>query len=360
MTEEQAKTLKRPIIIRLNPLMEMPVMGIKLLSAKHAEDFTTHGIIHFTNPKTWRDPSICSGKQYDKDEGCFCFSSDKNDEQFKKLGRCFETEQTYDGWRYYENTDLIVGTCFYGIKMSDFHDGVMCYGVKSINTKDMAVSKEYFIEFNYNDESKKTVIIFDFYKFIDLMIKTIMNMGVLKEEIHFSSVYYVNKKVPFCTTESFPFELFLKDDAFKEQSEFRVLIASRNKQFYEKLKENNNNIAIGDISAFTTLQDFYNSGLSFSIQNDKLIYELSTPFSLTMDERSFKELVIELYQIIQNQLPGPPKEKKELDAIAKPIIEHLKTKYDVEYKDDWRLYNVPYDEYLTLPDLYKGMCASLT
>jgi tRNA(Leu) C34 or U34 (ribose-2'-O)-methylase TrmL len=72
-----------------------------------------------------------------------------------------------------------------------------------------------------------------------MIINAIMNMGVLRDEIHFSSVYYVNKSVPFCTTEVFPFELFLKDAAFKEQSEFRLLVASKNKRFYEKLKENN-------------------------------------------------------------------------------------------------------------------------
>ncbi len=70
-------------------------------------------------------------------------------------------------------------------------------------------------------------------------------------------------------------------------------------------------------------------------------------------------MVGELYQILQNLLPGEPKSQDELQALTKPIIEHLKYKYNVEYRDDWRLYNVPYELYLSLPDLYKGMCNSI-
>ena len=80
------------------------------------------------------------------------------------------------------------------------------------------------------------------------------------------------------------------------------------------------------------------------------------PITLSLDERNFAELVGELYQIQQNLLPGEAKTKDELDALSKPLIAHLKNKYNVEFRDDWRLYNVSKDLYDMLPDLYKGMC----
>ncbi len=186
-----------------------------------------------------------------------------------------------------------------------------------------------------------------------------MNMGVAREEIFESTVYYVNKKIPFGTMEPFPFEYFLKDKDFEEQAEFRIIIASKNETFYKQLQQNENNISIGDISSITSVQDYYGTDLEFSIQGNELLYNLATPIETSTDDLSFSELVVELYQIQQNQLPGEPKGKDELDALAKPIIEHLKIRYGVEYRDDWRLYNVPYKEYLTLPDIYKGLCETI-
>ena len=351
----------KPIIVRLNPKQELPIIGIKIIDERFALDFVKKGIIHFSNPETWKNPALCSGKQLDKDEGCFCFSVDKNDEQFIKMGRKFKKEHSDGGWKYYEKTDLIVGTCFYGVKKDNFKDGTTQYGKKNVPSKNASISNDYFKDFLISDEDKKrkkTVIIFDFYKFIDLLLEKIMEMGVSKEDVSASSVYYVKKAIPFCTPEAFPFEFFLKDYSFSDQAEFRIIIASKNKKFYQLLRENNNNISIGDISSFTDIQDYYNFELDLSIQGKKLLYSMATPIQLTLDQRSFKEIVMELYQILQNHLPGPPKEKSELDTLAKPNIEHLLCKYGVEF-NNWRLYNVPFDEYQTLPDIYKGLCETI-
>ncbi len=343
--------------IKLNSLREMPVIGVKLLPAIFAEGFVNQGIIHLSNPKVWRDKNICNGMQLDEDDGCFCFSTDLNDKVFDLQGRKFFRVNKDGGWKYFEDTDMIVGTCFYGVLKSNFSDNIMQYGVRRINSKDYCVSAKYFNDFNKTDsEDKKTIIILDLFRFCDLVIDALMKLGVERNEIFLSMVYYVNKHFPFCTVERFPFEYFLKDSAFSEQAEFRLIVASRNIQFYRELRNNNNNISIGNISSFSVIQDRYDTDLDFSIQDNKLIYRIAKPFSLTMDERSFAQLVSELYQIMQNQLPGMPREWYELKAFAKPIIDHLKSKYGVEFRDDWRLYNVPIHLYESLPDIYKGMC----
>lgn len=353
MNSKYSKTIK------LNPKKELPVIGVKILDEQYAEDFVKRGQIHFSNPGTWRDSSFCNGKQYDPDDGCFCFSLEENDEVFRKAGRRFIKKKTREGWKYFEDTDSIVGTCFFGIKKEDFKDGVAQYGVRHIPSKEMMVSKEFFLKFREkNDESKnqKAIIIFDLYKFYDLVVSALLDVGFQKQEVFISTVYYVKKSIPFCSLELFPFEYFLKDEAFSEQAELRIMIASNNERANHCFQENNNNLIIGNISSFAIVQDNYDEDLYLSIQENKLLYSLATPVSWTFDDKSFKELIIELYQILQNQLPGPPKEAKELESLVKPLIEYLKDKYGVLFRDDWRLFNVPYDLFLTLPDLYKGLC----
>ncbi len=346
--------------IKLNPQKELPVIGVKIIDEQYASDFINKGVIHFSNPKIWRDPKKCSGKQLDEDEGCFCFSIENNDLSYSKAGRCFERTQVNGGWKYFEKTDKIVGTCLYGILKSDFQEREMRYGVRTMPSQNITVPKTYFDNFTVNtDKEEKTIIIFYLPRFCNMVVDKCIEMGAQKEEIFITTVYYVDKKIPFCTLEPFPFEYFLKDNSFSSQAELRIIIASKNEEFYRKLQESNNNIIIGDISKFAVVQDKYKFDLDLSIQGNKLLYKLSTPISLSLDDRSFAELVGELYQILQNLLPGEPKSQDELQALTKPIIEHLKYKYNVEYRDDWRLYNVPYELYLSLPDLYKGMCNSI-
>lgn len=351
-----------PQIIQLNPQKELPIIGVRIIDDQFADDFIKKGIIHFSNPSTWRDPKQCSGKQLDKDEGCFCYSIFKNDDIFNNRGRHFERQYIDGGWKYYEKTNNIVGCCFYGVLKSDFKSGIMKYGVEVIPSHGYTIPYEYFQSFRDNyadDEHKKTVIVFDLWKLYNMIIEKAVDLGALREEIYISTVYYVNKHIPFCTLENFPFEFFLKDEEFSAQSELRIIIASHNIQFYKRLEELNNNLTLGDISSFSVIQDKYAFDLDLSIQGNGLIYKLAKPISLTLEQRSFKELVGELYQIKQNRLPGEPKTQNELDKLAQPIINHLRDKYGVLYRDDWWLYNVPYNEYLTLPDLHKGMCGSV-
>lgn len=185
------------ITIKLSAQKEIPIIGIKKIDQIYAEDFVNKGIIHFSNPKIWRDDNICNGEQLDKDEGCFCYSTEENDKQFESIGRHFVKNKYKEGWKYYEDTDYIVGTCLYGVLKSDFKDSITKYGVKSIPSKDFAVPSEFFTKFN-NDSNNKVVVIFDLYRFCNMLENAITKLGAAKEEIYFSSVFYVNKMVPYC------------------------------------------------------------------------------------------------------------------------------------------------------------------
>lgn len=155
-----------------NPQNELPVICVKIMDEKFIHGFINEGIIHFSNPKTWRDKRQCDGKQLDEMDGCFCSSQTQIGDELMHLRRNF-TEEIIDGkWSYFENTDLIVGTCFYGIHLSEFQEGTMKYGVKEISTRERIVPKEYFTSFNKAENtSNKVVVIFDFPKLKELIIR---------------------------------------------------------------------------------------------------------------------------------------------------------------------------------------------
>ena len=338
---------------------ELPVIGVKIIEEKYASDFIDKGVIHFSQPSVWRDSTQCSGNQLDKDEGCFCSSINPIDSYIRN--RSFKREKDNNLYKYYENNEMIVGTCFYGIERNGFKEGITKYGVKLVSSKNFKVSLEYFKKFYEQiKDNVKTIIIFDMWKFYELLIEKIIEMGAKREEIYLSKVSYVNKSDQFYIKDNFPIEYFYKDNKFSEQNELRIMIASKNKSFYDNLEKNNNNIIIGDISSFTRIENKYEEDLEFTIEGKKLIYKTATPIIKELKDLPFNELVILLYQGMQNHFPGEPMNNEEKMRHANCFEKILREEFGVIFnKDDWRLYEVPYKEYLTLPELYKGMCLSL-
>lgn len=294
----------KKLTIELNPFQQKPIIGIRIVDKEYA-DSLAKGIIHFTNPSVWRDPGQCSGLQLDLDDGCFCSSLVDNDEALKDYGRVFIKEVRDGLHKYYEKKDYLAGCCFFGIKQSNFKDSKQQYGVKIIESKELVVQKEFFDNFIDNEKcNKKVVVFFDMWDVIDRIIKALIKLGCEKEEIFFGNVYYVNKTLPYASVSGFPFEYLLKDEKFKNQSEFRIIVLSSNKNFWIQFKNNNFNLDIGDISSKTTVQDYYQKDLYFSIQGNRLLYSLATPIVTTGKEISFSELIGAIYQLLQNMLPG--------------------------------------------------------
>ena len=347
------------LTIKLNPFQEKPVIGIRIVDKEYA-DSLAKGIIHFTDPSVWRDPRKCSGLQLDLDDGCFCSSLIDNDEALKEHGRAFVKEIRDGVQKYYEKKDNLAGCCFFAIKQSDFKDGKQQYGVKIIESKELVVQKDYFDNFIENEKcNKKVVVFFDMWDILDRIIKALIKLGCDREEIFFGNVYYVNKTLPYASVNGFPFEYLLKDEKFKNQSEFRIIVFSSNENFWVQFKQNNYNLDIGDISSKTIVQEYYQKDLYFSIQGNQLLFSLATPIVTTGEEVSFSELIGTIYQLLQNMWPGPPLTQKEINAKVNGLSALLYKRFGVKLCDDWRLENVPYNLYLTLPDIYKGMCRTV-
>lgn len=342
--------------IRLPFKKEMPVIGIRIIDSEYAKSFVNKGIIHFSNPSEWRNKERKSGHRLDEMEGCFCFSQTSNDDMFIKINRPFYREIFNGMHRYYEDFQNLAACCFYGINLSRFSETKIKYGVKEVIGYNTTVSLSYFREFEKpNSVEKKVILIFDLPSFINRLTEALINMGCSREEIIAFPVYYQNKNVPFYVSEPFPFSYFIKDDSFSEQSELRILICSKNKDFWNSFKSKNLNVTIGDISKIARIEDYYEDNLYFSIQGKELIYSLSHPFTEWIENSPFTELVGLLYQTLQNQLPGEPLSQSEIDKRVKMLSRILQGKHGVLFCTDWRLEGVSSEQASQLPELLRGM-----
>ena len=140
---------------------------------------------------------------------------------------------------------------------------------------------------------------------------------------------YDCKSLPYFFDEPFPFEYFLKDSEFEEQSELRVLINCSDESIYKKITTMGCNIGLGDLSKYTCIQDYYDDDLCFSIQGDKLVYSLASPIFTHINEMPFEDLVGILFQVQDNMLPQGVLGKEEIDARMNQIEAVLRDRFQV-------------------------------
>ena len=333
------------IKVKLPISFEKPIIALKIAETERCLDLVNKGEVHFSKPSSWRNEFSNQGSQLDQDEGLICKSFEPNPVLKNKYIECVEN----NAFKYYSKEENVFSCCFYGINRSSFVGPIM--NNTGVPQHEFVIKGDYFSKFNPKlkkcdyekmEERPSVVLIFDFWNFLDRVINTLKEIGCSESEIFYQPVYYVNKKTFFCSNMPHPMEFFLKDDSFREQSEFRILICTKSKRALDYLSQHNNNIYIGDISKTSTIQDYYFKDLNIGIQGNKLLYELAVPIETRLDESSFKELVGILIQVQDNRLPQGKLNEKELDEMMTSIENIIKRKYGVDYIRETRSFlNVP-------------------
>lgn len=326
------------IHVKLNSIYEKSVIAIKIIPNSFAEKLITKGMIHFSSPSDWRDETCCSGKQLDIYEGSFLKTIDKNNLLLVKHPAEYKTIEDETSTILIDNDSNVYGCCFYTIKKSDFKGPIeSLMGTK----QDVCiVPNEYFEEFKksktreeyYNtpvEERDSVVLIFDFFKLVDMIKEVLIENGCSETEIFMGPVFYQTKQVPYFVNMSHPMEYFIKDLPFQKQKEFRIIINSSNKQFNTWLKENNYNVLVGDISNFCSIQDYYFKEVNIAIEGNKLSYELATPIVTDFEDFTCEDLMDIILQVNANRLPQGELSEAEIRNTLDCLEEILKRKFGV-------------------------------
>lgn len=237
----------------------------KNIKKKYVDDFINNGRIFFSNAKSWEN-STESGIS-DILEGTYgcCF-------KYNKSGR-LKLNDKFHGVYCKENGNMLYFKrkyvmnlpcyCLYGHNSDKF-----ILKISNSNNESIAktkISKNYLNDFinvknrkdydNIEDDDKPVIVLISAGEFINRLRSKLIEFGFSKEEILIQPIeyckdYYQNNEfiINYSSTRN-PSELFFKDIRYKEQSEIRVVINSRNKELNSRLLKNQ--IYIGDIKDIT-------------------------------------------------------------------------------------------------------------
>lgn len=152
--------------------------------------------------------------------------------------------------------------CFFMLKQSIFN----CSGKEGLQTISAIIPGTYFQDFAGGmtldqimlldeEERPSLVVISDMDKFINMIKKKLISIGVQESEILVHSIQYEDKHTPFYNPAGSPKELFLKDKSFSYQAEGRIVINTRNKSLVDVLVQKP--IDIGSIEEFSKQSSTY-------------------------------------------------------------------------------------------------------
>lgn len=337
--------------VKSTTFYDKPIIGIKVTPSVFGSSFVDEGVIHFSKPSVWRDEEKCGGNQYDPLEGAVLrTNNDYEVENIVSTNKQYLIKKQGDSTLIIDNDSKVFGCCFYTINQSDFK-GPIKTNYETIQYGH-TVNKEYFKKLYPNitkeeherlplEKRLSTILIFDFWKLCSLIKEKLIENGCEESAIHMSTVLYSNKKCSFFVNTHHPDEYFVKDDTFREQKEFRIIINSKNQDFNKWFEENEFNLKIGDISNLCSKQGFYFGDLEMAVENNKLLFQLSDPIISDVKNESFNQIIAILCQVKANGLPQGKLSEEETNIIISSLEKILLEKHGVIYDRDMNaLYNL--------------------
>ena len=181
-------------------------------------------------------------------------------------------------------------------------------------------------------EQPVVILINNPYEFFQRIISSLVSMGVEQNDIIISPVTYIDKSKPMVVPQSTPIELLVKDNAYADQSEIRIIIKSKNKKFLDYLENHNNIITIGDISDISSISDYYFNDMKLErFGNRRLMISLPNPRTYNIKDLNYFELEDLVTNIINGfvKIENYPENAKTWQEKLKPIIDVFENKYGV-------------------------------
>jgi hypothetical protein len=241
--------------------------ALRSTSVEYADGLINDGTIVFNCAKSWVEMERKNGKgQGDLYEGIFAACEPLDYElaiSYKQ--RFYDVETEFDGKLIYFRRKSVMqmpAYCFFILKQSLFEcpekDGnqKITGHIPGIYFQDFAGGKT-IEEIMLLPEKKRPSIVLmnDIDRFIRMIKKKLISMGVNRKDIFVYAISYKDKHTPFLHYGNSPRELFLKDISFSHQSECRIVINTTDRSLIDILV--GKPINIGPIKEFAQKCDTY-------------------------------------------------------------------------------------------------------
>ncbi len=259
------------------PLFQFGFSTIQLFRCtkrEYAEQFC-QGKLYFGSPADWVEMEKQGNRgQGDILEGVF-FSCPEDESS--QLVRCMKTDISLEcfshaGLLFFRRRRVLNlrCLCLYGLHDNTFKRVAEPTGKAYYQT---TITRRYFASFSdcksrdeYNainrQEQPVVVLVHNPGLFFERVRTFLYCLDVNAEEIIISPVEYLDRGVRSFAQVQSPRELLIKDMAFQDQSEVRIIINSNSKKYLQYMKDHNNIIDIGSLEDITTIYDYYFDDMS--------------------------------------------------------------------------------------------------
>ena len=246
--------------------------------------------------------------------------------------------------------------CLYGLRSNAFEKTIGTDGRAHYCTK---ISKNYFSDFTdfksrveyenaKSNEQPVVIRINNPHVFFSRIRSFLLTLGVKEEEIIVSPVKYLDRYSLMIAAVPSPSELLLKDKAFEEQSEVRIIVNSSSPMYLDYMQKYGNVLSIGSLEDIAEVFDYYFDDMSIERYGSKsILFSLPKAINNQIGEMDFFELEDLLFNILRGtvQLKNVPDKCDTWDKKLKFLADLFYAKYGVLLHVDENknvfLYNMP-------------------
>ena len=342
---------------------------------RHRAEQLRRGEIYFGSPQQWIDIEKEGNKgQGDLLEGVFLSTQiNDNSDPIEALKTDSSLEHfDHCGYTFFRRKSVVNlrCLCLYGLRDNSFQKEVSSDGCAHYKTR---IAQKYFSsftdcktheEYEKIDTQQQPVVVFinNPHAFFTRIRAFLFSLDVRADEILISPVEYLDLYTKMIAAIPSPKELLLKDKAFEEQSEVRIIINSSSAKYLKYMKEHNNTLAVGSLEDITEIYNYYFDDMSIERQgNKRMMISLPEIRTFRTEDLSFFELEDLVLNILMGtvKLTGLPEDSDTWDKKLKHLSDLFYSKYGVILHVDENknifLSNMSQDLLIQSQDRYKHL-----
>lgn len=301
---------------------------------EYAEKFLTSGNLRFGTANEWiKEALINEEGRGDLLEGSYIATNDNLVAKIHSTNKNIKVHEKNNLF-FIQRTKVLKlrAYCLYGLSELNFTKS--CRATNKMKVPAGEISKDYFCTFfpNINqqeydnlEKNKKPVVLLikNTKLFMERLIACLNSIGIKSDEILSGPITYIDKCIPHFLNVPAPLELFYKHLKFKNQSEFRIVINTKNKKAIKTLEKKDGILNIGNLRDIAEIYDYYFEDLKMLINNGIIEYSLPRGISYTLTNPI--EMMCLVHQALRDEMPGD-KTWADNEATIKDLLCQLEKK----------------------------------